>query len=156
MWLSGNSRLAQGSRLSALYGRFLSGPGLLVAGRSGNRDCFADLSPAGKVPCIGKAGALGGFDRLDGALVSVEEKAFSVGLVDDRESLAAFAQSGEVLDEFVLCLSQKARNPGDVLAGNPDVAGPAAAVAAALAEVADVVSRVDCLGNEEVKGCLNG
>ena len=46
-----------------------------------NRHSLADLTPAGKIPGIGKAGALIGFYRVDSAILSFEEDATPIGIL---------------------------------------------------------------------------
>ena len=62
-------------------------------------DCLADLTPAGKIPFVGKSGALDWFDWLDSAVAALEENAGAVGLVGEGESVSAGAESREFLYE---------------------------------------------------------
>ena len=73
------------------------------------RHGLADFAPAGKVPGIGEAGALDGFDGLHGAVAAFEKDALVVGgavgggaFVEQRETVARGAQAGVTLDESVL------------------------------------------------------
>ena len=44
-----------------------------------HRHSLADLTPAGKIPGIGKPGALIGFHRIDSAVLTLEKNATSIG-----------------------------------------------------------------------------
>jgi len=46
-----------------------------------HRYSLADLAPAGKIPGIGKAGALIGFHRVDSAILSFKENTTSIGIL---------------------------------------------------------------------------
>ena len=48
-------------------------------------DRFAEVAPAGEVPAVGKAAALVGLHRIDGAGVVLEKDAGAVGLVDQGQ-----------------------------------------------------------------------
>jgi len=75
------------------------------------RHRLADLLPAGEVPLVRKTGALGGFDGLDAAGVTVEHDAFVVVAFGERESLAIGTQAGKTADEGVLGRRSACRGP---------------------------------------------
>jgi hypothetical protein len=60
-----------------------------------------------------------------------------VFLLDQRESIALWAQTGESLNEFVFVHAQKSGDRRNLIVANPHKARPAAAVGAALAAVVD-------------------
>jgi hypothetical protein len=100
-------------------------------------DGFANISPAGEAPFVGKAGALRGFHGLDAAHVgSFEEKALAVGLVDDAEAGAVGIEARATGGEGLLRHAEEGGDAGNLRVGDAHVPGPAAAVAAALAEIA--------------------
>ncbi len=99
----------------------------------GSRQRLAHLAPAREVPCIGKSGALGGFDGVDVAVDAVEEQALTVGLVVDRQALAVGAQAGVFFDELRHWQLQEGGDGLGFGLGDDHVAGPLAAIAAALA-----------------------
>src|SRR5690606_38256384 len=68
------------------------------------RDGSAMLLEAGEVPQVGEVAALLRLDRLDAAILAVEEDAFAIGFVEQREAAAVGGQAGELLDE--ICLRQ--------------------------------------------------
>jgi len=61
---------------------------------------LADFAPARKVPSVGKATALVGFDGLDFAILAVEKDAGAVGLIDEGEATAVGAEAGVGSDEL--------------------------------------------------------
>ena len=63
--------------------------GLLWENGSGDLDGFADVTPAGEVPCIRKATALVGLHGLYGAISAIQKNTRFIGLVDEGESVAA-------------------------------------------------------------------
>ena len=98
---------------------------------------FALFPPAVEAPFVGEAAALLGFDRLDGAGIDAfEENAGAVGVGLQHEAGAAGAELGVLRDEFVGRHVEMFGDGGDFFFIEADEAGPAAAVAAALAEVA--------------------
>jgi len=74
---------------------------------------------------------------LDRAVDPVEEDAFAVGLVDERQPVPLRAEPGVALDEIVLGKAEKSRDCSDVRIVQAHEAGPAAAVAASLAFIPD-------------------
>ncbi len=71
-----------------------------VAGRNGDR--LADIAPSGEVPAIREILALLRLHRLDRAVVSLQEKAGSVLLINQGKALAVGSQPRVVLDEPIL------------------------------------------------------
>ena len=99
-------------------------------------DRLALFPPAVEAPFVGEVAALLGFDRLDGAGVDALEKyAGSVRAGFQHEARAAGAEFGVLFDEFGGGELEKGGDGVDFLVIEADEARPAAAVAAALAEV---------------------
>ena len=75
-----------------------------VGGENGSGDFHrhADVAPTGEVPGVGKIAALLGFDRLDLAVLSLEENAGAVGLVDKGKAATIGAEPGVALDKVIL------------------------------------------------------
>ena len=96
---------------------------------------MADIAPAREVPGVGKATALVGFDGLDLAILTVEEDAGSVGLIDKGEATAVGAETGIFFDEEVLFHFKERGDGTDFGIADFDIARPAAAVGAAFAKV---------------------
>jgi len=96
---------------------------------------LADFAPAGEVPCVGKAAALGGFDGLNLAILPIKENAGAVGLIDQGKTTTVGAKAGVGSDELGLLYFQKRGDGGDLFSGNFYVPWPAAAVGAAFAKV---------------------
>lgn len=74
---------------------------------------------------------------LDRAVNAVEEDAFAVGLVDERQPVPLRAQPGVLLNKIVLGNAEKSRDGGDVRIVQTDEAGPTAAVSTSLAFIPD-------------------
>ncbi len=81
--------------------------------------------PGGRSPKIGKITALLGFDRLHHTIFAREEHTFAIGLFLEGQSTAVGAQTRESLDEIKLAQVEKRGEAGDLLLGQPDLAGPA-------------------------------
>lgn len=96
---------------------------------------LADLAPAREVPSIGKTAALLGFDGLDTAVLALEEDAGSVGLIDEGQTSSVGAEAGVGSNELGFFHFQEGSDGRDLFFGDFDVAGPAAAVGAALAKI---------------------
>lgn len=93
------------------------------------------MAPAGEVPFIGEIAALGGFGVVDGAIDAVEEFAGAIGFFCEGETGAVLAEAGVVFDEFGFGEVEEAGDCLDIVRGEDDFTGPAAAVGAALALV---------------------
>ena len=63
---------------------------------------LADFAPTRKVPSVGKAAALVGFDGLDLAILAIKEDAGAVGLIDEGEATTVGAKAGVGSDELGL------------------------------------------------------
>jgi hypothetical protein len=107
-----------------------------------HRHRFAFLAPAGKIPGVGKPGALPGLNGLDAAVAPLEEDAFVIvgaigsrSLVGQGEAVALRAQARVPLDEIVLADFQETGDSRHFPISHKDKARPAAAVCAALALV---------------------
>jgi len=100
-------------------------------------DRLALLSPSVEAPLVRKAAALLGFDRLDGAGVdALEKNAGAVGVGFEREARATGAEFGMAGDEVRGGHAEKVGDGVDFVFVYAHESRPAAAVAAALAEVA--------------------
>jgi hypothetical protein len=75
-----------------------------------DRHSFADLAPAGKIPGIGKAGALIWFHRVDSAILSFKENTTSIGILLQSQTVPLRPQTSETLNKFVLRTLQKVGN----------------------------------------------
>jgi hypothetical protein len=73
-----------------------------------HRDRFAYLPPPGKIPRIGKAGALIGFHRLDTAVSTFEEDTAPIRVLLQSQAVPLRPQTSETLDKFVFRTLQKA------------------------------------------------
>ena len=105
----------------------------------GDFDGLALFAPAIEAPGIGKAFALRRLYGLDQALVlAFEIVAGAVGFLDNGKVSPIRTQSRPVLDEVRLAHAHVSRDGADLFLGPDDIARPAAAVAAALAEVGDL------------------
>ena len=110
--------------------------GLLWENGSGDLDGFADVTPAGEVPCIRKPTALVGLHGLYGAISAVQKNTRFIGLVDESESIAAGTQARVTLNELVFRESQKFGYGGNVGFRQFNKPRPAATIRATLAGVA--------------------
>ena len=102
-------------------------------------DGFANISPTWKTPFVRKTPTLNRFHRLDAAHVETfEEDAFPrpAGSVDDAEARAIGIEASVLRREFRLAQPQVRRDARHLLIRDAHIARPAAAVAAALAEIA--------------------
>ena len=73
-----------------------------------HRDRFAYLPPPGKIPRIGKAGALIGFHRIDSAVSTFEKDTGSIRVLLQSQAVPLRPQTSETLDKFVFRTLQKA------------------------------------------------
>jgi hypothetical protein len=73
-----------------------------------HRHSLADLAPAGKIPGIGKAGALIGFYRVDSAVLFFKEDTTPIGILLKSQTVPLWPQTSETLNKFVLRTLQKA------------------------------------------------
>ena len=96
---------------------------------------LAHLAPTWKVPGVGEAATLLRFDRLDFAILTVEEDAGTVGLINQGEAAAVGAKAGVGSDELGFLHFQKRGDGGDLFFSDFYVSWPAAAVGAALAKI---------------------
>ena len=94
-----------------------------------------DVAPAGKVPSVGEVAALLGFDRLDPAVLPVQEDAGTVRLIDQGQAAPVGAQAGVLLDKNIFLQPEVTGDGGDLFFGNLHVPRPAAAVGTAFAKV---------------------
>lgn len=101
--------------------------------RHGERDRLAMVLPAFEVPLVGKTAALGGLYGLDRAGTVFEKDALVIWLFDQRKAVPLGAQAGVAGQEFLFG-DAKMGGDGAALVGlDIDVAGPSAAISAALA-----------------------
>jgi len=118
---------------------------------------LADIAPAREVPGVGKAAALVGFDGLDLAILTVEEDAGSVGLIDKGEATAVGAEAGILFDEEVLLYFEERGDGADFGIADFDVARPATAVGATFAEVFGGFFQIKILRGRSLRGdCFDG
>jgi hypothetical protein len=96
---------------------------------------LAHLAPTGKVPGVGKAATLLGFDGLNAALLAFEEDAGTVGLIDQGEAAAVGAKAGVCSDELGFLDFKEGGNGGDLLFRDFYVPWPATAVGAPFAKI---------------------
>jgi len=96
---------------------------------------LADISPTGEVPGVGEAATLFRFDRLNFTILTVEEDAGSVGLIDQGEAAAVGAKAGVGSDKLGFLHFQEGGDGGDLLFRNFYVPWPATAVGAPFAEI---------------------
>lgn len=75
---------------------------ILACSLDGLWNGLADLSPAWKIPFIGKTGALGGFHRMDAAGIPIQHDALVIGFFDQRQALAVGSQAGELDEKLAL------------------------------------------------------
>ncbi len=94
---------------------------------------LAHLAPTWKVPGVGKAATLLGFDGLNAALLAFEEDAGSVGLIDQGEAASVGAKAGVGSDKLGFLDFQKRGDGGDLLFRDFYVPRPATAVGASFA-----------------------
>ena len=77
-------------------------------GEGGLNFCsLAHLAPTWEVPGVGEAATLLGFDGLDFAILTVEEDAGTVGLINQGEAAAVGAKAGVGSDELGFLNFQK-------------------------------------------------
>jgi hypothetical protein len=105
-------------------------------GEGGLNFCgLAHLAPTWKVPGVGKAATLLGFDGLNAALLAFEENAGTVGLINQGEAAAVGAKAGMGSDKLGFLHFQKRGDGGDLLFRDFYVPWPAATVRAPLAKI---------------------
>ena len=84
-------RVTEGGETCVPFGR----------GEGGLNFCsLAHLAPTWKVPGVGEAATLLRFDRLDFAILTVEEDAGTVGLINQGEAAAVGAKAGVGSDKL--------------------------------------------------------
>lgn len=106
----------------------------------GGRDGFTHFPPTVKTPFVGESAALLRFHGLDQTgVLSLQKNTGAVPLIDDREVFPVRAQPGVILNESQLIDPQMIGYRFHLLFLQDNITGPAAAVAAALAEIGDVV-----------------
>ena len=103
-------------------------------GEGGLNFCsLAHLAPTWKVPGVGKAATLLGFDGLNTALLAFEEDAGTVGLINQGEAAAVGAKAGVGSNELGFLHFQEGGDGGDLLFRDFYVPWPATAVGAPFA-----------------------
>jgi len=100
-------------------------------------DGVADFSETGKVPEIWKVPALLRLDRLNRAIVSLEENASAVRLFSQNQTTAIRTQAHEALNELVLGKALVHGQTRQLGFGHPHLSGPTAASGATPAFVKD-------------------
>jgi hypothetical protein len=93
---------------------------------------LADFFEAGEIPEIGKLATLLRLHRLDGAILTFEENAFSVRFFQQRQTAPVRAQPRELFDEITLVHAFERRQPHDFRIIQTHLPRPAAAGRAAL------------------------
>jgi len=117
---------------------------------------LADIAPAREVPGVGKATALVGFDGLNLAILTVEEDAGAIGLIDEGEATAVGAEAGVFFDEEVLFHFEERGDGADFGITDFDIARPAAAVGASFAKVFGGFFQIKILRGGSLRGDLFG
>lgn len=102
----------------------------------GDGDGFALVPPAGKIPVIRKSGTLSGLDLLDATIDPVQEDAFSVWLVDQRQTGPIEPQVGVFRYEVVQLHAQELRDPLQFVIRHGNFPMPATTIRATLTGVA--------------------
>ena len=100
-------------------------------------DCLAILFKPRVIPAIGKIGALFGFKRLNRAVIPIQEDAFTIGFIHERESLTIVSQAGIPLDEAIFIHLKVNGQTGDFTRIDIDVTWPATAGGATLTLIVD-------------------
>lgn len=75
-----------------------------------DRHSLAHLAPTGKIPGIGKAGALIGFHRVDPAVLAFKEDTTPVRVLLQSQAVPLWPQPSKKLNKFVFRTVQKAGN----------------------------------------------
>jgi hypothetical protein len=99
------------------------------------RDGMADLLKVRKVPKVRKIAALLRFDRLNGAVISLEENTLTVRLLLQRQAGPVLPQAGKSLDELDLAESLERGEARDFTIRERYLARPSATSGATLALV---------------------
>ena len=115
---------------------------------------LADIAPAREVPGVGKATALVGFDGLDLAILTFEEDAGAIGLIDEGEATSVGAEAGVFFDEEVLFHFEERGDGADFGIADFDIARPAAAVGASFAKVFGGFFQIKILRGGSLRGDL--
>jgi hypothetical protein len=68
------------------------------------------LFKTGKAPAIGKFAALPGLNLLDDAIVALQEYAFGIRFLLQRQTLTVLIEAGVSLDEIVVTEAESGRN----------------------------------------------
>ena len=103
-------------------------------GEGGLNFCsFAHLAPTWEVPGVGEAATLLRFDRLDFTILTVEEDAGTVGLINQGEAAAVGAKAGVGSDKLGFLDFKEGGDVGDLLFRDFYVPRPATAVGAPFA-----------------------
>jgi hypothetical protein len=76
-------------------------------------NCVANLFEAREIPEVGKVSALLRFDRLHGAVVSVQEYALVIRLFLQGQALSVLPQARELLNEIELAYVLKSSETGN-------------------------------------------
>ncbi len=103
------------------------------------RHRFALLPPAGEVPGIRESLALRGLGRLHDTVATFEENTLPIRLIEKCQPIPVWPHTGVLLDEIVLAHLKQTGHGGDILVRDPDRAGPAAAIRAALAFIVNLL-----------------
>jgi hypothetical protein len=98
---------------------------------------FANVSPAGEIPLVGETLALFGFHRLNPAFLAIEKDAgvTALGVLNQSQSRAIWAQDGVILNEIVLGEVQEICDRRNLLEFDFDKPRPPATGGASLALV---------------------
>lgn len=96
-------------------------------------EAFAEVTPSGDGPDVWEIVALLGFDGLDGAAILAEEDAGAVRVAGESQALAVSAKFRVARREIVSGETEVSGNGLHFIAGENDLARPAAAGAASLA-----------------------
>ena len=96
---------------------------------------LAHLAPTWKVPCVGKAATLLRFYGLDFAVLTFEEDAGTVGLINQGEAAAVGAKAGMGSDKFGFLDFKEGGDGSDLLFRDFYVPWPAATVGAPFAQI---------------------
>ena len=113
--------------------------GNLITPRSWSRNGLTLLSPARKVPIVGEALTLSGFDRLDQANIILEENTLIIGLLDQRQTLAIGTKSHVLQDEVLLRQAYEPCYRGNFIVIKTDITRPATTITAALTLIIDIL-----------------
>jgi hypothetical protein len=127
--------IAGQGKVTATGGGLHQPPPFIGADFARNRPAM--LLEAGEVPQVGEVATLLWLDRLDAAILAIEEDAFAIGFVEQREAAAVGGQAGELLDEICFRHLKVTGETRDLGGLQPDLSRPAATGRAALAFMKD-------------------